>query len=276
MLLLAISFETAQQLYYISHFNLNGSEVVTYFDLFKNQTVRWVVWAIMSCPLILLLQQKSKQENFELKDSYSIILLIIVLVATDILIISFLQNIISGQAIVFADFVGEYVPFFAFQKAPLYTLGYICMAVILYFYTINRQLQDDILQLGELKRINANLYQQLSHLHEDKSTVLKIKIGNKQKLVPADEISWIEADDYCAKVHTIDGEAYSMRISLKALEKKLGSDFLRVHRGAIVNMRRVSEFRLKKRKRSLILLSGAVVSVSKSKRNDVKDFLAAI
>ena len=111
----------------------------------------------------------------------------------------------------------------------------------------------------------------MSDSFEDRSSVLNIKIGNKQKIIPFESIYWIEADDYCSKVHTKNDSAYTMRISLKALEEKLSNNFLRVHRKAIVNMNSVEEF--KNNGSSLLVLKNKTeVLVSNSKRKFVKDY----
>jgi DNA-binding LytR/AlgR family response regulator len=55
-------------------------------------------------------------------------------------------------------------------------------------------------------------------------------------LIPLNEVTWIEADDYCVKIHT-ERKAYSMRKSMKSLEEQLASyRFIRVHRGALLNL----------------------------------------
>ena len=59
-------------------------------------------------------------------------------------------------------------------------------------------------------------------------------------IVDVAEITWIEADDYYAAVHAA-GRRHLVRESLASLEKRLdSSQFVRVHRSAIVNLNRVS------------------------------------
>ena len=129
------------------------------------------------------------------------------------------------------------------------------------------------MQLEELKKVNAATYQKLKVSSSDKSKILNIKIGNKRKIIPVETILFLEADDYCVNVHTIDNPAYSMRISLKSLEEKLEHHFLRVHRKSIVNMKKVKELNLN-RNPNLILENNKQVLVSKSNLKKVKDYLS--
>jgi two-component system LytT family response regulator len=85
-------------------------------------------------------------------------------------------------------------------------------------------------------------------------------------LLDADEIDWIEADDYYAAIHARAGR-HLIRESLQSLEQRLDSTrFVRVHRSAIVNVDRVSELRNKSGETLLILRSGVGVPVSRRRR----------
>lgn len=64
---------------------------------------------------------------------------------------------------------------------------------------------------------------------------------NREFIVNTADIDRIEADGNCVRVH-VQGAAYPLRESLTALERKLDSRcFVRVHRGHIVNIDRISE-----------------------------------
>ena len=63
----------------------------------------------------------------------------------------------------------------------------------------------------------------------------------KQKRVPAKDIDWIEAEGNYLHVHAGNRE-HLLRQTLTELEKLLNpSDFLRIHRSTIVNVRRIRE-----------------------------------
>ena len=85
-------------------------------------------------------------------------------------------------------------------------------------------------------------------------------------VIDADEIDWIEADDYYAAIHAREGR-HLIRESLASLEQRLDQlRFARVHRSAIVNLDRVAELRNKDGETMLVLRSGVHVPVSRRRR----------
>ncbi|WP_299889936.1 LytTR family DNA-binding domain-containing protein [uncultured Lacinutrix sp.] len=268
---MAITFETAQQLFYIKRFNL-GNEA-TFFSLLKTQTYRWIIWVILSYFLVWFTKNNIATKKLTLSDFAKYAIAIAGLVFINILLISISQIILNGDKITIPNIVNDYIVFFTFQKAPIYTLGYIAITIILHLYFANEQLQIKIQTLSDLKELNTNLYKKLSASIDDKATILNIKIGNKRKIIPVKDISWIEADDYCVKVHTTKSNTYTMRSSLKALEQKLESNFLRIHRKAIVNMDLVKEINLSQSP-VLILENDEKIPISKSNLKIVKDFIS--
>jgi len=103
-------------------------------------------------------------------------------------------------------------------------------------------------------------------------------IGSPRIVVPtssgdlvldADEIDWIEADDYYAAIHA-RGRRHLMRQSLSLLERRLDStQFVRAHRGAIVNIDRIRELRGDASDTVLVLRDGTRVPVSRRRREQV-------
>ncbi len=91
------------------------------------------------------------------------------------------------------------------------------------------------------------------------------------KVVSVDQIDWIEAADYCVRLH-VAGRAWLLRQSLSALENRLDPRiFLRTHRSAIVNLDRI----IGSRGRRLVLRDGKRVPVSRSRRTVVERRLLA-
>ncbi|MBO6608027.1 LytTR family DNA-binding domain-containing protein [Psychroserpens sp.] len=265
---LAITFETFQQLYYIRRFEL--AEGVTFFDLLQTQAYRWFIWLLFSVVLI-----KSIQSGL-LKNSTSyrfvkLVLMIVGLVILNILIIALIQFYVFDESRSLTLLFSEYFPFFLYQKAPIYTLGYIAISMILHLFFQNEKLQIKVQQLSDLKLSNAQLFEQLSREVDEKSKVLNIKIGNNRKIIPCEHIRWIEADDYCVKVHTIHDKTYTMRSSMKALNEKLNSNFLRVHRKAIVNMDLANELNIASTS-NLILQNGTKIPISKRNLKTVRSY----
>ena len=270
ILLVAITFETSQQLYYVKRFSLN--EGVTFLDLLKTQSKSWLIWVLFSFPLvhyISISSSKNDSSSFTILKSFTVIL---VLVFLSIMCIATTQMILTEDSISFQLLWSEYIPFFIFQKALIFTLGYIAISIIMYYYFVNEQLLIKVEELVTLKKSHSELYQKLSKSIDDKASILNIKIGNKRKIIPVEHIYWIEADDYCVKVHTVEN-TYTMRSSLKALEQKLGSNFLRIHRRAIANMNKAKELNLSNSP-TLTLENNTQVAISKSNLKLVKDFIS--
>ena len=270
ILIIAITFETFQQMYYIKRFKI--AEEVAFWDLLKNQAYRWLIWLLLSSILVGFIKKSSSNQSFAYGDFVRYGLAVLGLVALNILIISLIQFAAVETTFSLANF-SEYLQFYIFQKAPVYTLGYIAITIILRFYFANEKLQFQVQNLSDLKLANEKLYSKLSKNLDDKTSILNIKIGNKRKIIPVEDINWIEADDYCVKVHTTEKMTYTMRSSLKALEGKLSSNFLRVHRKAIVNMNMAKEFNVSNHP-NLVLANDVEIPVSKSNLKFVKKFLS--
>jgi two-component system LytT family response regulator len=103
---------------------------------------------------------------------------------------------------------------------------------------------------------------------------LTVRVGERELLVPIDQIDLIEADDVYAAVHA-GGRRHLVRMSLDALESRLdGRRFLRVHRSYIVPIDRVRAVRRPAgRPRMLVLASGALVPVSRRRWSSVDESL---
>ena len=147
IVVLAITFETFQQLYYIKRFQI--SDGITFFELLKTQSYRWVIWLLLSLVLIWY----SKSQTSKSKTNLSIIKLaglIVSLVYINIVIISLSQLFLSGDVFSFSSLFSDYLPFFMYQKAPIYTLGYIAISMILYLYFENEKLQIEVQKLSDL------------------------------------------------------------------------------------------------------------------------------
>lgn len=103
---------------------------------------------------------------------------------------------------------------------------------------------------------------------------LVARAGHRSTVVPVDEIEWIEAQDDCACVHA-GGREHLLREPLGELERRLDPrQFLRVHRGALVNVRRIRELRHPTPRSVVVVLeSGAHLSVSRRKKAALEHLL---
>ena len=73
---------------------------------------------------------------------------------------------------------------------------------------------------------------------------LVVRGSDRVRLLPVDQIGWIEADGMYVKLHTRDGATHQHRALLGALDETLDPRrFVRIHRSAIVNIDVVGELR---------------------------------
>ncbi|MBK7828467.1 LytTR family DNA-binding domain-containing protein [Nannocystis sp.] len=101
---------------------------------------------------------------------------------------------------------------------------------------------------------------------------LVIKDGRRVVFLRAEEIDWIEAADYYVQIH-VGSKSYLHRETMMSLERRLdGEQFVRIHRSAIVNRRRIRELSSSRRAAVVVLEGGATLRVSRSQR----DKLAAL
>jgi two-component system, LytTR family, response regulator len=72
---------------------------------------------------------------------------------------------------------------------------------------------------------------------------IPLKSEGSVRFVEVDSIDWVEIDDHLLQLHAGD-RVFAVRGSLSNLEKRLDpSRFVRIHRGSIVNVARVTEIR---------------------------------
>ena len=103
---------------------------------------------------------------------------------------------------------------------------------------------------------------------------IAVKQEGRVVLVRVDEIDWIEAADYCAKLHVRE-RVYVIRESLKSLAARLDpACFFAVSRSAIVNLDRVREIQSFARGSQIVILNdGTRVTLSRARREALADLL---
>ena len=99
---------------------------------------------------------------------------------------------------------------------------------------------------------------------------LALKTDGRVTLLGVDEIDWIEAADYCVRIHA-GGRQHLHREPLKDLESRLDPRrFFRVHRSAIVNLSRVKELCPYFHGESLVVLrDGTRLRLSRARREQL-------
>jgi two-component system, LytTR family, response regulator len=102
------------------------------------------------------------------------------------------------------------------------------------------------------------------------SRQLVVRDAGRTIVIPHDDIIWIEAEDYCARIH-LRGRTLLVRDSLRALGDSLdGAGFVRVHRSAIANVACIREIEpLASGDQRLTLSDGTVLKISRTYRAHV-------
>ncbi|MGH9960170.1 MAG: LytR/AlgR family response regulator transcription factor [Pyrinomonadaceae bacterium] len=112
-----------------------------------------------------------------------------------------------------------------------------------------------------------------THEKERRQQQILVPTSFGDLVIDADEIDWIEADDYYAAIHAHE-KRHLVRESLASLEQRLDSSgFVRTHRSVIVNIDRVRELRNEAGETLLILRDGVRVPVSRRRRARVTKLL---
>lgn len=234
-----VVFEAFQQLFYAENFNNGVPMDVTFLEVLKGGMLRWGLWLATSVGLVYYVSKFPIRSGYELIRkllAYGGLLLLILIV--DIALAALVNMPADEKSLpVFT----ELFQFYFFHKAPIVFVFLVVVILLVHFFQYKSEIEVYIQELGDLKNTNSKLYKQIKTTERnvmDTAKVIQVRVGNRSQIVPLEHIVWIEADDYCVKIHDQKGKAYTLRNSLKSLEEKLPSDyFQRIHRRSIVNLK---------------------------------------
>jgi len=121
-----------------------------------------------------------------------------------------------------------------------------------------------------VERVRVRLREHSAAAMPSRPRQLILRDGSRRLVIPHDDIIWIEAEDYCARIH-LQGRTMLVRESLRGLARALeGEGFIRVHRSAIVNVTCIRSIEpLASGDQRLTLSDGAALKVSRTHRADV-------
>ena len=107
------------------------------------------------------------------------------------------------------------------------------------------------------------------------ATRLVVKSAGRTVFVRVEDVDWIEADDYYAKLH-VGEKTHLLRETMGSLEARLEpTRFFRVHRSAIVNLDRVREVQFLFRGEHVVILhDGTKLKLSRSRLEKLEAMLA--
>ena len=105
-------------------------------------------------------------------------------------------------------------------------------------------------------------------------TRIVVRKASGAVFVPIEEVDWIEAADYCARIHA-RGKVHVIRETMQRLEEKLDpARFFRVHRSGIVNLDRVREMQpTPQGDHVLVLTDGSRVRLSRARKAALEERL---
>ena len=103
---------------------------------------------------------------------------------------------------------------------------------------------------------------------------LIVKSAGRVFFIRAEEIDWIEAEGYYARLH-VGGKSHLLRETLTNLESQLDQNrFLRIHRSTIVNLERIRELQTQSHGEFTVVLNdGAQLKLSRGYRDRLTTLL---
>ena len=126
-----------------------------------------------------------------------------------------------------------------------------------------------------LRRLRGRLREREHARASPPARTLLVRDGTRTIVVPHDDIVWIEAEDYCARIHLRD-RTVLVRESLRSLVDELsGAGFVRVHRSAIARLSAIRAMEpLSSGDQRLTLTNGTLLRVSRTYRTGLVKALA--
>lgn len=121
-----------------------------------------------------------------------------------------------------------------------------------------------------IERVRVRLRERSAASRSAERRQLVVRDGSRRLVIPHSDIVWIEAEDYCARIHLQD-RTLLVRESLRALARALdGGRFVRAHRSVIVNVACIRSVEpLASGDQRMTLSDGSVLKVSRTRRADV-------
>ncbi|HEX6095382.1 MAG TPA: LytTR family DNA-binding domain-containing protein [Thermoanaerobaculia bacterium] len=112
---------------------------------------------------------------------------------------------------------------------------------------------------------------QLTAAHRSFKQRFMVRTAGRVVFLKAEEIDWIEAADYYARLHA-GANSYLLRESMNDLQATLDPDtFVRIHRSAIVNLDRVREMHpLFRGELMVVLHDGTQLRMSRNRREELE------
>ncbi len=127
---------------------------------------------------------------------------------------------------------------------------------------------------GELGKRLLAMVQDLKPEGPQASDRLVVKSGGRIFFVRLDEIDWIDAAGNYVRLH-VKNETHLFRETMNAIEKRLDSRFVRIHRSHIVNADRIKELLPSDGEHTVVLQSGTRLTLSRGYKGRLQERLGA-
>lgn len=139
---------------------------------------------------------------------------------------------------------------------------------------LERQLVDARLQVfAALAELNGPVTDSAAPVASAPLERISVTTGNKTHVVAVEDIDWIEARSYYARLH-VGPRHFLVRQSMNALEAQLDPRrFARIHRSTIVNLDRVVELQPYDRRSFVVLLRDGQRLMMSRRRRRLLDFV---
>jgi len=102
---------------------------------------------------------------------------------------------------------------------------------------------------------------------------LSIPVGSTKQLLAIEDIKWIEADDYYAKLHTEEKTHLLRRPLQKLMDELPTTKFVRIHRSTIINLDFLAKLTRKEAKPIVVLKDGTERTISPSGHIELKNII---
>jgi two-component system LytT family response regulator len=137
---------------------------------------------------------------------------------------------------------------------------------------VKRQSADQLAEMS--RRLAALLAEATVYPAKGRLERVVVKKPHHTVLVPIETIDWIEAADYCVKIHA-QGQTHVIRESMQKMEERLDPNrFFRAHRSGIVNLDRLKEVQpTPQGEHVLVLQDGARIRLSRARRAALEERL---
>ncbi len=109
----------------------------------------------------------------------------------------------------------------------------------------------------------------------DKATLLSVKSGRHGTQIPIDGIHFLQSFDHYVKIY--DGKkVWVMRVTLNEITKSLNSNFIRIHRGTVINIQFIQDINPCQNSRyEVVMKNGHRVFSSRKHKEIIRNYLSS-